>query len=155
MIRGFRKNVAVYLLPGKTIPLPSLHLSLFTLTSGIVFKLYIISRMLVRYGNLFRGKLVYAPNTTAFNQVVQKVNETFQELQKVQNASQIWLDTISPNVMEVLQVLEVALNNATEMVNKTCSHLLLPDNACNKTLETLIKASETVYKYNKLFKTYQ
>lgn len=67
---------------------------------------------------LFRGKLVYAPNLPAFDPVIQEVNQTFQELKKVQELSNMWLNEISPSIKRFLDRLDPEIiNNITENIN--------------------------------------
>lgn len=66
-----------------------------------------------------RGKLVYTPNTPAYNRLVERVNETFQELKKVQELADFWLTEISPPLTVFLHRLEDALVNATAVIGNS------------------------------------
>ena len=62
---------------------------------------------------------MYAPNTAAFNRVIENVNKTFQDLRNVQNVTNNWLNDISPRITELLYRLEGAIENATNSINST------------------------------------
>lgn len=62
---------------------------------------------------------MYAPNTIAFNRVIENVNKTFQDLRDVQNVTNNWLNNISPRITTLLYRLEGAIENATNTINST------------------------------------
>ncbi len=72
-----------------------------------------------------RGKLIYAPNSPAFNRIIENVNVTFQELRKVQNFSKVWSQEISPALKGFLNQIEVpsTIVNISQFINTTLPQL--------------------------------
>lgn len=73
---------------------------------------------------MHRGKLVYAPNTTEFARVIEKVNTTFQDIRVLQDLAKDWLN-ISQNLTSSLNKIEEYILDALEnLENCTLSNCL-------------------------------
>lgn len=70
----------------------------------------------------YSGKLVYAPNTPAFARLIEKVNETLQDIRAIQDLSNAWLE-VSPNITLVLSRLEDTITEAVDTF-QNCSGLI-------------------------------
>lgn len=84
---------------------------------------------------------MYSPHTAAFDSVIHKVNETFQDLGQVKNVSDKWLNTISPTINDALTVIDTILYNVTDFVSDHCR----PNRTlCEQILGVLQNITETV-----------
>ncbi len=64
-----------------------------------------------------RGKLIYAPNNSAFDSVIRHVNESFQDLRNVQRFADRWLNEISPSLKRFVNQLDSeTIENVTEII---------------------------------------
>ena len=66
---------------------------------------------------VLRGKLIYAPNNSAFDRVIGHVNETFQDLKIVQRFAERWLNEISPSIKRFVDELDAeTIENVTGII---------------------------------------
>ena len=76
--------------------------------------------------------------------MIQIVNETFQDLKQVQNMSDVWLSTVSPQVTSELHRLSHEVNGAIQNVTKNCPQIFA---YCRNLLESLKQTAEQIAKY--------
>lgn len=69
-----------------------------------------------------RGKLVYSPNTPAFDSLVRKVNESFQDAKQIQDIADQWLE-ISPRITAALEQISETISNAKDTF-ENCTQIM-------------------------------
>ena len=66
---------------------------------------------------IFRGKILYAPENSAFERVISSVNETFQDLRIATRFADTWLNEISPFIRRFVNQLDTeTIENATFII---------------------------------------